>query len=245
MTAMLSGEEITKTYGGLVALDKVSFEVEEDEICGLVGPNGAGKTTLLNILTGREPADSGTVTFDGQDITGDNPDEICRRGLVKTNQIVRPFEDMSVTENIAVAAVWGDSETSNMAEAMRRARELVDLVGLGDFAEAPAGRLTHTPNRRLELGRALATNPKMILLDEAAAGLTSEELPPFLDTIKGIRDELGITIFWIEHVMEAVMEVAEKIVVLEFGEIIAIGSPEEITNNERVQEAYLGEDVHA
>ena len=245
MTTKLSGEDIIKTYGGLVALDGVSFEIEEDLICGLVGPNGAGKTTLLNILTGREAADSGRVVFDGDDITGMSPDKICRRGLVKTNQIVRPFTDMTVTENIAVAAVWGDSETSNMSQAKENARELVDFVGLSEFENAPAGRLTHTPNRRLELARALATNPEMILLDEAAAGLTSEELPPFLETIRSIRDERGVTIFWIEHVMEAVMEVADEVIVLNFGEIIAHGPPEEVTQDEQVQEAYLGGGVDA
>lgn len=245
MTTKLAGEDIVKTYGGLVALDNVTFEVEEDVICGLVGPNGAGKTTLLNILTGREPADTGRVIFDGEDITGMNPDKICRRGLVKTNQIVRPFEDMTVTENIAVAAVWGDSETKNMSQARDRARELVDFVGLSEFATASAGRLTHTPNRRLELARALATNPEMILLDEAAAGLTSEELQPFLDTLSAIRDDLGVTMFWIEHVMEAVMGVADQVIVLNFGEIIAHGTPEEVQNDQDVQKAYLGGEVDA
>jgi branched-chain amino acid transport system ATP-binding protein len=245
MSSILAGENITRTFGGLVALDDIAFEINEDEICGLVGPNGAGKTTLLNILTGRLPADSGTITFDGNDITGMKPDKICRNGLVKTNQIVRPFGDMSVLENIAVAAVWGDSDTANMSEATERAHELVEVVGLEEFAEAPAGRLTHTPNRRLELARALATNPTMMLLDEAAAGLTSEELPPFLDTIREIRDDLGITIFWIEHVMEAVMGTADRIIVLEFGDIIAAGTPEEIRNNKRVQEAYLGGEIDA
>lgn len=245
MSPLLSGDNITKTFGGLVALDDVSFSVEENEICCLIGPNGAGKTTLLNVLTGRLPADSGTVTFAGNDITGMNPDKITRHGLVKTNQIVRPFEDMNVIENIAVAGVWGDKGTKNMEEATERARELVEIVGLEEFAETSAGRLTHTPNRRLELARALATDPELILLDEAAAGLTSEELPPFLEMIEGIRDDLGITIFWIEHVMEAVMGTADRIIVLEFGEIIADGAPDEIAENERVQEAYLGGEVHA
>ena len=242
---MLAGEDITKTYGGLLALDGVSFEVAEDEICGLVGPNGAGKTTLLNILTGREVADDGRVLFRGEDITGDAPDTICRRGLVKTNQIVRPFEDLSVLENIAVAAVWGDTSIKSMAAATEKAHELAEFVGLGEFVSAPAGRLTHTPNRRLELARALAPDPEMILLDEAAAGLSSEELPPFLGTIEQIRDDRGVTIFWIEHVMEAVLGVAEQIIVLDFGEIIAHGTPEEITADERVQEAYLGGESYA
>ncbi|MDR9431716.1 MAG: ABC transporter ATP-binding protein [Natronomonas sp.] len=245
MSSMLSGENITKRYGGLVALDDVSFEVEEGVICGLVGPNGAGKTTLLNILTGREEAKAGRVVFDGEGITGLPPDQICRRGLVKTNQIVRPFGNMTVTENIAVAAVWGDSEISNMAAATEKAEELVDFVGLEEFATAPAGRLTHTPNRRLELARALATNPQMLLLDEAAAGLTSEEIPPFLAIIRSIRDDLGVTLFWIEHVMEAVMDVADQVVVLNFGEIIAKGTPEEVTSDEDVQKAYLGGGVDA
>jgi len=245
MSTLLSGDNITRTFGGLVALDDVSFRVEENEICCLIGPNGAGKTTLLNVLTGRLPADSGTVTFAGKDITGMNPDKITRNGLVKTNQIVRPFEDMNVIENIAVAGVWGDNDTKNMEEATERARELVGIVGLEEFAEISAGRLTHTPNRRLELARALATDPELILLDEAAAGLTSEELPSFLEVIEAIRDDLGITIFWIEHVMEAVMGTADRIIVLEFGEIIADGAPDEIAENERVQEAYLGGEAHA
>lgn len=245
MSELLIGENLTKTYGGLVALDDVSVRIGEGEICCLVGPNGAGKTTLLNVLTGRETKDSGSVRFGDVAIDDMTPDEICRRGLVKTNQIVRPFGDLSVLENVAIAAAWGDETVSTMRDAKDRARELIDFVGLSEFTDAPAGRLTHTPNRRLEVARALATSPEVILMDEAAAGLNSEELNEFLEMVESIRDDLDVTILWIEHVMEAVMSIAERIIVLEYGEVIAEGTPDEIVSNERVQEAYLGGKSHA
>jgi len=242
---ILQGEGITKRFGGLVALDDVDVELEAGEILGLVGPNGSGKTTLLNVLTGRLPADAGTITFDGEEIRGLPPNVICRKGLVKTNQIGRPLTDLTVLENVAVASVWGDETVDSMREARVRAQEFLDFVGIGDLAERPAGQLTHTPNRRMEVARALATNPSVLLLDEVAAGHSSEEIGDLLEVIRRIRDELDVSLLWVEHVMEAVMEISERVVVLQYGELIAQGTPEEIASNDEVQRAYLGGEADA
>jgi branched-chain amino acid transport system ATP-binding protein len=240
MSAVLEGEDLRKTYGGLVAVDDVSLTIDEGEIRGLIGPNGAGKTTLLNLLTRVEDPDSGVVRLDGREITTLSVQEVCHRGLVKTNQTVRPLADFTVLENVAVAAVYGSDNVDTMAEARSVAMDWLEFVGLEEFADRSGRKLTHTTARRLEVARALATEPRVLLLDEAAAGLSSEELHEFMSVIERIREDLDITVLWIEHVMEAIMGVADRVTVIHFGEKIAEGNPREIMNNEQVQEAYLG-----
>lgn len=227
-----------KRFGGLIAVDNVSVNVQEGEIFGLIGPNGAGKTTFLNCISGFYTPEKGKIFFKGQDILKLSPHELCHRGMARTFQIVRSFPKMSALDNVKVAAVFGGKKHKNPS---KRAEELMDFVGFPVAKNILAENLNTMQLKRLELARALATNCQLLLLDEVAAGLTPTELPDFIDLIRRIRDS-GVTIITIEHVMKFIMGVCDRITVLQFGKQIAEGTVAEIKNNPKVTEAYLGEE---
>ena len=241
--AILEVRDVVLRFGGLTALAGVSFSVEEGEILALIGPNGAGKTSLFNVVAGKYRPQQGRVLFLGKDITGLKPNAICRLGIARTYQLVRPFTGMSVLENVLVGAFFGQRDGVSASQAEHHALELLRLVHLAERAGSPAGSLTIAERKRLELARALATRPRLLLLDEAVAGLTPTETGRLLKTLSGIR-ESGVTLLFIEHVMKAVMSLSDRIVVLHHGEKIAEGRPEAIARDDAVIQAYLGERVN-
>ena len=239
---ILRVENVTKRFGGLVALDHVTFSVKQGEILGLIGPNGAGKTTLFNVISGVYKPEEGRVIFKNTDITGWKPHKIAHLGIARTHQIVRPFGDLTVLENAMIGALFGKrSDEITEEEARKIAEEVLDYVGLGEKKDLPARVLNVQEKKRLELARALSAEPELLLLDEVLAGLTPTEVENMLILLRRIRVEKNITIIMIEHVMHAVMNLADRIVVLHFGRKIAEGTPEEVANNPEVITAYLGD----
>lgn len=240
---MLEAANIRKKFGGLVAIDGVDLEIGHGEIVGLIGPNGAGKTTLFNTITGvLEPEGETEITFNGEDLVALDTYEIARAGLLRTFQIVRVFGEMTVLENAVAGALFGTEESISQQEAEERAREALEFVGLEDSADMQAENLPIAQQKQLELARAVASKPDLVLLDEIASGLTPGEIEELSDTIRRLRDELGISVFWIEHIMDAIMGTADRIIVLKSGQKIAEGTPKEIRNDQVVTEAYLGEE---
>ena len=238
---MLEAANVTKKFGGLVAVDGVDFEIDRGEIVGLIGPNGAGKTTLFNTITGvLDPEDDSRITFNGEDLLALDTHEIARSGLLRTFQIVRVFGEMTVLENAVTGALFGSEESISQSEAERRGREALAFVGLEDKADMEARNLPIAQQKQLELARSVASDPDLVLLDEIASGLTPGEIEALSDTIRRLRDDRGISVFWIEHIMDAIMGTADRIIVLKSGRKIAEGTPEEIRNDEAVTEAYLG-----
>ena len=233
---MLAVRTLSKTFGGLRAVDGASLDVAEGAIVALIGPNGAGKTTLFAAISGFERPDEGTVTFSGDDITGLAPHLICARGMVRTFQITQPFAKLTVRENIMVGAYL---HTADRDEAAARAEEVARRVGLGTILDQPAAGLTVSGRKRLELARALATRPRLLLLDEVMAGLNPGEVEDIVPVIRAIRDG-GVTVFLIEHVMQAVMSLSQQVYVLSYGRIIASGTPAQVASDPVVVEAYLG-----
>ena len=238
MTGLLEVSGVSKRFGGLLAVADVSFTLYEGEILGLIGPNGAGKTTLFNVVNGVYKSDSGTVTFGGKDITGRSPDQVVHLGLARTHQIVRPLQGMSVLENVIVGACFG-REYQSMHDARATALEVLERVGLASRANSPARALTLASKKRLEVARALAAKPKLLLLDEVLAGLNPTEIAQMIDLVRSIRDS-GVSVFMIEHVMQAIMNLSDRIVVLNLGRKIAEAPPAEVVQNADVVEAYLG-----
>ena len=234
--ALLRVEQVSKRFGGLLAVDRASFTANAGRIAALIGPNGAGKTTLFAIITGFLPPSEGRVLYDGTDIVGEPPHRLARRGIARTFQIVQPFAGLTVRENIAVGA---HLSRPARAEALAAADDVARTVGLVELLDRPAASLTVAGRKRLELARALAIEPRLLLLDEVLAGLNPSEIRDMVPVIQGIRDR-GITIVMIEHVMQAVMSLAEHVFVLSEGRIIAEGSPQTIAGDPRVVEAYLG-----
>jgi branched-chain amino acid transport system ATP-binding protein len=237
---LLEGKGISKNFGGLAAVSHVSFYVDKGEILGLIGPNGAGKTTLFNLISGAIPLKTGIITFNGKQINGLRPHSICRLGIARTFQQAKVFSNMKITENVMIGSMFGDAHHIPAAETERVAGEYLDFVGLGAFKNAQTKDLTLVNQKRLEVARALATNPQLLMLDEVMAGLNPTEVTAAMELIRKINDK-GITILMIEHVMKAIMTVCRRIIVLHHGEKLAEGTPQEIANNPTVIEVYLGQ----
>ncbi len=237
---LLDGKGVTRYFGGLAAVVNVDFHIEQGEVVGLIGPNGAGKTTLFNLISGALVPRSGDIRFKGERITGLKPHQICKKGLARTFQSVKIFPQMSVLENVLLGVLFGRSNGPATAEALEEAAELLDFVGLSAMKALPAGNLTLANQKRLEVARALATRPELLLLDELMAGLNATEVAQAMELVTRIRDQ-GVTIFMIEHVMKAIMGVCDRIMVLHHGEKIAEGTPQEIATSRTVVEVYLGE----
>jgi len=234
---LLSVDGVNKHFGGIVAVRDLTLVVQAGEVVGLMGPNGAGKTTLINVICGEYKPDSGTVTFQGNDITGLPPHRICHLGIGRTYQIPQPFAKLTALQNIAVAAIYGRGLSKSAAE--HEAVGILDMVGLSGKKDMHAGDLEEISLKRLELARVLATNPTLLMIDEVAAGLTEREIPQVLDLLKGIH-EMGITIILIEHVMKVMMKAVDRIIVMDEGMKIAEGTPDEVMENKKVIEAYFG-----
>jgi len=238
---MLTVSGLTKRFGGFTALHEVSFEVREGEILGLIGPNGSGKTTLFNCVSGALVPSAGSIRFRDHELAGLTPDTICHRGIARTFQIPRPFRKLSILENVAVAVHFGRAERTTEADARERAREVLELVGLPTRREAPTTLLGASGLKKLELARALATEPSLLLADESLGGLDPSEMQDAAELLKRVRTERRVTIVWVEHIMATLMRVVDRIVVLDHGEKIAEGPPHAVAAEPRVVEAYLGE----
>jgi branched-chain amino acid transport system ATP-binding protein len=237
--ALLEITGVTKRFGGLTAVDNVTFSVEAGEIFGLIGPNGAGKTTLLNCLAGGSPPNAGTIRFDGRDTTGMSAEQMCRLGVGRTFQIPRPFPRMTAFENVVVAATFGDPHLAH-SDVATRALSMIEYVEFPRPVGTTASHLNASQLKRLDLARALASHPKLLLLDEFAAGLTPSELQDIAKLLRRIRDD-GVTIVMIEHVMRLIMDLCGRLSVLQYGELIAHGDAATVAQDDRVREAYLGQ----
>ena len=237
--SLLSVEHVSRSFRGLKAVDDVSFTVEEGSIQGIIGPNGAGKTTLFNLIAGATKPDGGTVHLDGQDITGFASHRVSHAGMARTFQLMRPFGSVSVLENVAVAAM---AAGTSRRDADRVAAEVVERVGISKWRDAKSSSLPTAGLKRLELARALAGRPRVLLLDEVLAGLVPSERMPVMELLETLREEDGVTLVFVEHIMAAVMRLSDSVLVLDQGRVLMSGSPQEVTRDPRVIEAYLGEE---
>lgn len=232
--------EITKYFGGLAAVKNVTFDIYEREIVGLIGPNGAGKTTIFNLISGFYKPNKGKIIFNGEDITNLKPFQICKKGIGRVFQMTKPFLNMTCLENVMVGALFGKNEKKEINKAKEEAMEIIEFIGLSKKSDVIAKNLTIADRKKLEIARALATRPKLLLLDEVAAGLNPVEIEEIMGLMREIRNK-NITLLIVEHVMKFIMGISDRIIVLHHGEKIAEGKPYEITENKKVIEAYLGE----
>ena len=240
---MLSVREITKVFGGFKAVDRVSFDLAEGEILGLIGPNGSGKSTTFNLIAGALAPSGGSIAFMGREIAGSPANQVARFGIGRTYQIPRPFRKLSLLENVALAAYYGQSERPSRETAYAQAREALGLVNLPSSEHAGVDGLGAAGLKKLELARALATQPRLLLADESLGGLDESEMEAAADMLSMIRDRRGVTVIWVEHIMGVLMRVVDRCIVLDHGEVIAAGKPQDVANDPRVVEVYLGTDA--
>jgi branched-chain amino acid transport system ATP-binding protein len=239
---LLQVKKLTKHFGGLAAVQNVSFEISRGEIVSLIGPNGAGKTTIFNLISGVYAPDSGEILLDNENLVGRRPFEVCQKGIGRTFQIMQPFPHMTVLENVIISGLFGRVPKISMRQAEEETMELCQLVGLGDKQKAFPRNLTVADQKRIEIARALAIKPKLLLLDEVMSGLTPTETGEAIKLVRRLREN-GTAIFLIEHVMKVVMGISDRVIVLHHGEKIAEGTSTEVANDQKVIEAYLGEHI--
>jgi branched-chain amino acid transport system ATP-binding protein len=241
--ALLTVRDLTRRFGGFTAVQKVSFMLEQGEILGLIGPNGSGKSTTFNLIAGTLAPSEGSIRLRGKEIGGAMPNQVCRAGVARTFQIPRPFRKLSILENASLAAFYGSARRLSADEAQRQAGDALELVGLPTAGTAQVDGLGAAGLKKLEMARALATRPQLLLADESLGGLDEQEMEQAADMLSRIRRERGITIIWVEHIMGVLMRVVDRCIVLDHGEVIARGSPAEVANHPKVIEVYLGTDA--
>jgi branched-chain amino acid transport system ATP-binding protein len=240
---MLEVDGVTKRFGGLTAVDNVSFDIDEGEIVGLIGPNGAGKTTLFNLISGLLDPDVGSIRFQDSPISGHRPYRIAKAGIMRTYQTAKTFGESTVLDNVVVGVVFGRRSRLSRATAEAKAEEYLKFIELGDKRDHPASELTVADRKLLELGRGLAANPDLLLVDEIASGLTPTEIDSLTEKLEEVRSEFDVAVFWTEHVVDAIMGTVDWIIGLDKGQVIATGRPEEIREDKALREAYLGVDT--